>query len=679
MALTLSIAITQNSQSVTNNTSNVTVKVNASWTYGSFNQLQKSGYLIIDGTKYTFTSSVNYNGTTSGSQTLFTKTVDVGHNTDGTKTLACSAWYNCNLSSATNVTASASKELTTIPRKSTLSVGNGTLDTAQTLTVARQSSSFTHTITATCGSASTTICTKSSSTSISFTPPISWASQNTTGTTVSVKYTITTYNGSTDIGSNSYTKTCTIPNSVIPTCSIAVSDATGYATTYGNYIKGLSKVKVTLTLRPAYSSEINSCKTVIDGVTYTASSFTTDVLSNYGTLTIRATVTDERGRSGTTTTTISVLNYTKPNISSLTVHRCNADGTANDQGDYVSVGFSATADSLGGNTKASVTYTLSYKKTTENTWTSVPNVSDALKNNFSVTNIVRTFQADSSSSYNVKLEVDDGLTSPPVSRIVNASTGYTIMHWSSDGKRMGIGKIAEEVDGHQNLLDIGMEVRLSGGILYQTLPANTDLNDCMIPGFYVGENVNKYYYVNCPLTSGTFTLEVMSAGPNGQIRQRLTLCDKTISTTYERFYYNGAWPTNESGECEWVRTSDFGGVLLWQDVRYMSGSHTATLAEPISKQNNGIVLVFSRYSSNTAQNYHFNHAFVHKMFVKMHPGAGSTFLMTTDGTFSVMAAKYLYIHDDRIVGNDINQETGMGASGIEYENNGFVLRYVIGV
>lgn len=229
------------------------------------------------------------------------------------------------------------------------------------------------------------------------------------------------------------------------------------------------------------------------------------------------------------------------------------------------------------------------------------------------------------------------------------------------------------------VLDINLKTYLRGGLQYITLEPETDLNDVQTPGFYVGENVSNYNYVNCPITKGTFTLEVLSGGDNGQIWQRLTLCDKSISATYERFYYGSSWPTDANGTCEWVRTSDFGGTLLWQGVYHMSGSQTVTLAEPVHKQNNGIILVFSRYSSGVARDYHFNHAFVHKMFVKLHPGVGNTFLMTTDGSFSVMATKYLYIHDDRIDGNANNEATGTGTSGVKYENNGFVLRYVIGV
>ena len=119
MAVKLSLSCTQNSQSVANNTSNVTVKATASWTWGSWNEYKKPGYVIIDGTKYSFTSNFNPNATTTGSQVIFTKTVDVKHNADGSKTLAYSGSYTTGVSSGT-ITASGSKVLTTIPRQANL-------------------------------------------------------------------------------------------------------------------------------------------------------------------------------------------------------------------------------------------------------------------------------------------------------------------------------------------------------------------------------------------------------------------------------------------------------------------------------------------------------------------------------------------------------------------------------
>ena len=673
MAISISISITQNSQSIANNTSNVTVKVNASWTYGSYNQLQKSGWLTIDGTKYTFTSSFNYNQATSGSQTLFTKTVNVSHNTNGTKTLSCSASYTSGVSSGT-VTASASKALTTIPRKSTLTVSNGTLGVQQTLKVTEQASEFTHTITAKCGTESTTVCTKSTSNSINFTPPISWASQNTTGTSVSVTYTITTYSGSTNVGSNTKTVTCSIPADVKPSCSISVSDATTISVsdtttiydTYGAFIRNLSKFKVTVTATPAQGSGIKSYKSTANGSTYTSSSFTTGVLSASGTLKVSSTVTDKRGRSGTASKSVTVLDYNAPTITQLTVHRCNEDGSENDQGDSIKVTFSAAVTSLSTAPKTPNTslYTLKYKKTTEDTYTSV--TFDDYANQFSIADASYIFKADTGSSYDVELDVQDRHNT--TSRVTTASTAFTIMHWGADGRSLGLGKMAEMPD----VLDIGFETRFHGGIIHPVLEPKTDLNDVRTPNTYVGANVTTYEYGNCPLTSGTFTLEVVGMGEEGQVKQRITYCHKTASRTWERIYYSSSWG-------EWVCVSDFDGALLYSNAWYMAASQTVTLSEPISQQRSGIVLVFCYYNGSESTDYNWQTFFVPKQMITLNTGKTGYNFLLSNSKCGVVGTKYLYISDNQIGGSDYNTETGTGASGIVYSNNKFVLRYVIGV
>jgi hypothetical protein len=436
----------------------------------------------------------------------------------------------------------------------------------------------------------------------------------------------------------------------------------GYADTYGGYLKGLSKFKVIVTPTIAYGSAIASYKTTANGATYTASSFTTGVLTSSGTLTVSTTVTDKRGRTGTASKSLTVLNYTKPSISALSVHRCNEDGTANDQGEYIKVVFSGSVTAL--NNKNTASYRLDYKKSTDPAYGAVKLTE--YDNNYAVSNAVYIFAADSGSSYNVRVVVTDDFGSG--SKTTSASTGFTIMHWLASGLGMAIGKVSELT----GVLDIGFKTRFFGGILHPTLEPETDLNDICTPNTYVGADISDYNYLNCPLTSGTFTLEVVGMGEEGQVKQRLTYCHKTLSRAWERIYYGTGWG-------EWVCVSDFDGQLLWEGVYYMSASQTATLAEPVSKQRSGIVLVFSRYSSSTAQNYHFNTFFVPKYQIANHEGCGHTFTMTTDGTFGVFAAKYLYLHDTHIAGNANNEATGTGACGITYANNGFVLRYVIGV
>lgn len=551
MAVKLSISITQNSQNVANNTSNVTVALSVSWTYGSWNATTgPHGYLTIDGTKYTFEKKpFNSNHTTTGSQTIFTKTVNVSHNSDGTKNLACSGYYWVDLDSASSVTASAAKALTTIPRKSSLSASNGTLGTAQTLTVTKQASAFTHTITYKCGSATGTVCTKSSSTSISWTPPASLASQNTTGKSVSVTFTITTFSGSTNIGSNTKTITCSIPSTAAfsPKCSVSIAESTNYSATYGAPIKGLSKLNVTVTPTLAYGSAISSYSTAINGTKYTSASFTTGFLTSSGTITANATVKDKRGNSGTGSASITgVLDYDPPVVDRFTVHRCDADGTVNDKGDHVKITISYRVSSL--NNKNKCTSYVQYKKASETNY-SDPIYLGYPNTTYSVTDKEIIFAADTGSSYDVKLYITDNLKTTSVSTSV--STAFTIMHWKEDGTGMAVGKISER----SGVFDVGMKTRLSGGMEYPILEPGTDIDTLITPGFYVGANISSYNYTGTlPASSGTFILEVMSAGDDGQICQRFTRCSKTEARRYERFWYKSGnsttydWGNPDNGQ-----------------------------------------------------------------------------------------------------------------------------------
>lgn len=674
MAVSLAISITQNSQNITKNTSNVTVKLTASWTYGSYNQAKKSGWVKIDGTTYEFTSSFNYNATTNGSQVIYTTSVDVPHNSDGTKTLSCSASYTTGVSSGT-ITASASKKLTTIPRKSTLSVVNGTLDTAQTLTVTRQSNSFTHTIVASCGSDSTTICTKSTSTSVSFTPPISWANQNLTGTSVSVTYKITTYNGDTNIGSNTYTKTCSIPSSVKPSVSISISDPTGYSSTYGAAIKGKSTLQIVLSTTLGGGSPINTYLITANGESYTTASVVTSALKTSGTMIIDATVTDKRGRTDKATTSIQVLDYIAPIITSLSVRRCNQDGTENDQGVYIKVIFSGSVTSL--NNSNSAKWAIETKKTSESSYTSYPITS--LNNSYSVTNYTYIFAADTGSSYDVRIHVTDNFEE--LYRTTAASTALTIMHYKSNGKGMAVGKISEL----DNVFDIGFKTRFFAGIqpIFLTNDNGTNLDDITKSGFYASA-VIQTSYLNCPFDSKniSFFMEVYDGGKSGQLCQKLTTTSGTNCCVYQRFYYN---PGNGSKWYPWVKIYQQTPIVLWEGEETLGNDSDGNtnyieLSETIAEQINGIVLTF-KFTDTIV---HYQNFFVSKNFMA---DKFYTFEMTSY-TFRSKAMKLLKFVDNvinsdgetvtKITGDLNNTTAGTGNSGVKYDNSKMSLVKVLG-
>ena len=459
--------------------------------------------------------------------TITSGTRVVNHNSvgDATITIAINAAVYV---STVNCTGSSTFDLANIPRKSTLTVADGTLGTAQTLTVTRQSTSFTHTITYTCGTASGTICTKSSSTSISFTPPLTLASQKTTGTSVSIKYTITTYNGSTSIGSNEYTKTYAIPASVKPALSVSTA-ATGN-TTLG-ILQSLTKLSVTITTTSSYGAPIVSCVTTIDGKTYTGTSFTTELLTTSGDLTLTTTAIDTRGREGSATKTITVQPYTKPKVEGVTVIRCNSDGTANGQGAYMKISYNYKYSAISGNTlyvqalckKKSAT---GYEPYGTKTYATASGTDSMI------------IAADTDSAYDITLNVYD--TAIGIANCMNYLTSVgTVNKFLSFFQNSGlaIGKIFDT--SKPNSVQVGFDMydkydtKVSNGMASYSsagIDANTTLEHHILTQTNTPNNtfhhVITYFYDNKTAASN----RVQTAIPY-----------KTPTPTFHRYYVDGTW------------------------------------------------------------------------------------------------------------------------------------------
>lgn len=660
------ITITQNSQSVTNNTSNVTVSVkfyrtNTGYTtYGT-----GTVYCKINGTTYSASVTPDDEITSSGI-VLFTKTLNISHGSDGTKKLTVSAWISHER--VTSSEQSYSMTLTTIPRATTptVNVTSADMNTSITISMPRASSSFTHTLKYTFGSTTGTIG-SSLGTSKAWTIPLSLANQIPNATSGSLTITCETYNGSTKIGSKTVKITIKVPASVVPTISsISVVDSqTAINTKFGKLIQNNSKPTITVNASGAYSSTIASYSTKFLGVTYTAKSFTVSNLTQSGTLNVVTTVKDSRGRSATLTKSVEVLAYSMPTPTLFTAQRCNSDGTINLEGEYLKLTYALNITPLSNlNDKA---YTIEYKLSSSIAYTTL--ISDT--SSYSVNNTyVSTFVFNIDNSYDLRLTVSDYFKTVTYNETL--STAFTLMDYHSSGRAIAFGGVATIEDG----VDFKMKAYFNNGENPQgakSIKSGDDLDDYIEPGFYVFSSAVGSTLLNKPFTtSGSGSVEVIREGDSTQVRQVITRCSANREI-WERLYYSNMW---YAWQCVYKGGDN---RILWSGGMYMTAGHTASLSEAISEQPNGIVLIFSRYSGSAVQNYHYNHFFVHKDFVRNHTGVGSTFVMATGDPFEVMASKYLYIHDDKIVGNDNNNASGTGGSGITYNNAGFVLRYVIGV
>lgn len=322
----------------------------------SYNLDANSCYYTLQGTKVY--NPYRYNS--RGWYKLGSKSITVAHNNMGKGSVALSAdWHSGFTSSYTpsSLTVSGTVNLPDIPRASSVSASGLVLGSAGTLVVTRAVSTFTHTVKLKCGSAAqVTVATKSSATSISYTPPLDWAAQNTAGTSVNITAEIATYNGNAVVGTNTTTLTAFIPASVKPTLSVSLSDTSGYQPTYG-WVQGKSTLKATFSAAGSYGSTIKAKSLTIGGKA--ASPDGANVLTGSGTMAVVATVTDSRGRTASSVTkNITVNAYSGPGILDLTFLRGNYSGetwTDNAMGDDIKLTFTLSIQ-LTGN-KASVEIT----------------------------------------------------------------------------------------------------------------------------------------------------------------------------------------------------------------------------------------------------------------------------------------------------------------------------------
>lgn len=439
------ITITENSTSVENNTSNVTVSVkffrtNTGYeTYGT-----GKVYCTINGTQYTSSVGLSQKITNSGI-VLFTKTLNIKHGTDGSKTLSVSSYISLDLSGSTlsSSSQSYSHALTKIARNSTISSVTSSVEVNGTnkctVEISRAVSTYTHTVTWKIGSYSYSA--TSVGTSTSYAIPTSWMNAIPSATSGTATVTVTTYSGSTKIGSTvSKNFTLKIPSSIVPSVSATLAMVNGTVpSSWGIYVQGKSKCTITPSSSGSYSSTIKTI-TITGGTNgkysksmTTAAAWTTATLAESGTISFTIKATDSRDRSASVTKSITVYEYKTPSISSVTAQRCTSDGTLNDDGTYLKVSV-PTSSYSSCNGKNTCTLTVMYKESTATSWSTAASVS-------ATASVIGAGGISTSKSYNVRFTITDAFTS--VTKDVTVSTSGCLLNFRKAKDGLSLGKFAE--------------------------------------------------------------------------------------------------------------------------------------------------------------------------------------------------------------------------------------------
>lgn len=330
------------------------------------------------------------------------------------------------------------EEAVSQPSVSSTSVNMGS---AVTIYTNRVSTATTHTLLYTFGNTSGTIATGVGA-SVSWTPALTLAAQIPSATSGTCTITCQSYNGGVLTGTRTYTLTLNVPSTIVPSISsVTVEDTNStVATRIQAYVKTLSTLSVDITATGSYGSTVTSYRTSLDGVTYTAASFTASKkLSASGDMTLTVTVTDSRGRTATYTETLTVLDYSYPSIRLFKADRCNSDGSAA-QLDGTNVRYSFEGGVVSLNNKNALACVVYYKLASDTEWTKSESL-PVTSYNLSATDKVLTQTFDALASYDLKVRLQDYFYY--VEQAVSIGTKGVIMDFLADGTGIAFGKVAE--------------------------------------------------------------------------------------------------------------------------------------------------------------------------------------------------------------------------------------------
>ena len=637
MGVSIKFNIQLVSQSAGSNTSNIAVKLICSWDNGSYNHKKPSGTVVINNTPYPFTANINPNNTTSGSNTIFTKNLTIRHNSNGTATVNCSANFNTGLNAGT-IRATENKTIPVIARYPTLLSAQNFSDTANpTITYSNPAGDSVDTLIAYIefGDSYSIEPRELSKTGTSFTFTLTYEERRqiwksvTSGRTQTATFCLqSSINGIVRVVK--LEKTVTLVNH-LPIVSLKVEDSNPKTIALTGdkniLVKYFSNAKITGSASGQKEATIKSVKVVCGAKSISSASGTINAVeSNRFTLT----AVDSRGNESNDIETRTMVNYLKLTCN-LEAEAPTTDGKMNFYvgGNYFNDTFGAVANTL------TIQYRYKVNDGVYGNWVEVPyTLTDNTYNvNATLTGLdylsVYTFQARA---------IDKLATVNSAEKVVNT---VPIFDWSEDDFNFNVNVSFP----NKNIKEANIGIR-------STNSAGTSVS-CLVP--CTDEDVLMLGWGNYNAGIG---------------RTNIYGNDINFFTT------DGTGNINANGNLK-VNGREYAvNKVLWDGAYYMTAGHTAPLSENVSEQPNGIVLVFSYYSSG-AKDYYFQSFFIPKALVAAQGGSGHTIILA--GTnFNPIGTKYLYISDDVISGNENNNATGT-ANGITYNNAAFVLRYVIGV
>ena len=267
-----------------------------------------NGVLVYSGGTYS-----NY---AKGDHTMASGQLDIAHGTDGKKTFNISSFAGWLYSNYTYESSATAYELTSIPRKATITAVADFTDQDNPSFTFSNPGGYTMDVWLEPNPVGDHLCIRNG---IPNTGSYTWTltkeerdqlRNKCSGTQCTIRVGLYTHIGSTT-DSDYKDKKFTIveSNDTRPAVALTTSIKDGFE---GMYIQGKSRVDITVAGEGKYGATIKDRYVVVEGKTYKSNDFTSDALTGAGEITITGYVVDSRGFTGTAVTKVNVLPYSKP-------------------------------------------------------------------------------------------------------------------------------------------------------------------------------------------------------------------------------------------------------------------------------------------------------------------------------------------------------------------------------
>ena len=523
------LSITQNSQDISANKSNLTVKLllkrNDGYPDSAYNLYENSNSVKLTvGGSNVVNRYITVDTRNCVTVTLASWTGDVSHKSDGTLDLSITGVFAMDSTSLSGGSVSGVFSCTSIPRASTISFSASSINLGESLKgeISSASTGFSHKISFSLGSKKSTLSLSAGEKICQFTVPSGWASEIISAKSAYMNIALITYNDTKKTGTKNYSVKVKVPGTseFLPDFNMVLERVDGAVPAdWGEYVKGLSKVKVDVSgVSVKYGASVKSYTVTADTLksSQVPCMF---ALSKSGAVDIKVTLTDSRGYSVSKIKTINVRDYSLPSVVIKDVKRCDKDGLPLDNGNYLLVDYRVSYSDV--NSKNFAVAKAKYRASNIAYFNEDVIITDSPC-------VIGNGDLDQALSYVLSLSVYDGINENSVERSVPSS--HIPFNIRSGGNGAAFGCYSEK----DNELKVAWDLNLQGLLNCEYL----EITDCDNFKDHSSQNVALYF----PALKMCFIRfrAVIAKDLSPQINYLVATIPKspTLLTPLSVFYYN---------------------------------------------------------------------------------------------------------------------------------------------